>query len=360
MKALLFFSIVFLTFLDIQAQDYVAGTIITNNSDSIRGFIKKETDIVLSQKVEIKALETAQESQAFLPSQVKGFVVAGRLYESLEVEENKRKVSYFLKCLVKGQNSLYLLRKSTSDQVYYLKDSLETLYKLEVVVEQVDRYIRTSEKYKGVLNYCFRDCPAVQKQVATTKYADKELIALVEKYNACKSPGSVSKVYSRKLAPHYNVNVGVGAFALSDYTNYAAKAHLEISYPELSKGMSIRVGVNYFSSMRDDKEFKNQLDQRRYYESILSIPVLFNGELSWGRFRPAFYAGFSLIFHNMRTDYYQVNQQVKNKTRVGPGMIFGFGFDYFVTKRLAITGDIRYELYLHPSVGLSYRFKNKL
>lgn len=91
------------------------------------------------------------------------------------------------------RNYAYVLRIDSmdyslnqSEKITVQNESLSD-YQLKVPFREMNTYSTLRKEYQGVLYYAFKDYPAIYKHIPRVKFYDKEIIAIVRKYNDFKS-----------------------------------------------------------------------------------------------------------------------------------------------------------------------------
>lgn len=201
------------------AQDYRPGYIVKSKSDSISGFILYKAgnkEYYCSFKVSKKS-----EAVSFSPDNLLGYGFnEGGKYVSLVLPgSGSSGDKVFVRVLSEGPLTLYRYGKS----FFVKKDEiLELPYPTSQIVDPVEIGATTAQKrainnkmekkdkrYVGVLNRLLADCRLKADEVP---YYEKELTAIVNKYNRCKG-FTQSNV---KLKPLSRLNVGfLGGYVTS-------------------------------------------------------------------------------------------------------------------------------------------------
>ncbi len=93
------------------------------------------------------------------------------------------------------------------------------------------------------------------------------------------------------------------------------------------------------------------------YKNIYGVPFTLQYNFTRGRVKPYIDAGLSLDYLETKgvLDY---SYRKTHDNGFGIGFIIAAGVEGYVTKRLMIKADWRYELFLHyPTLGVGYFFK---
>ncbi len=180
--------------LQLNAQnDYYKGYIISTNNDTIKGWVKKELnhlsfDVLFKQSM-------ADAATSYTPRMLKGFysdVDGVYRADKVSVYELGSEEEVFLKCLIRGEQSLYTWIDNNGEEYFYLSNEdvemQELIYYKDKVKDEKNgkEYIKTVKRYIGVLNLAFQECPKIQKRIAKMSYVSKSaLMDIFEKYHEC-------------------------------------------------------------------------------------------------------------------------------------------------------------------------------
>jgi len=87
------------------------------------------------------------------------------------------------------------------------------------------------------------------------------------------------------------------------------------------------------------------------------VPFTIQYNLIQGKVRPYIDAGLALNYLDIGTQMsYSANRT--HDTKFGIGVVIAVGVEGYITSRLMVKADWRYELFLHyPTLGIGYFFK---
>jgi len=236
----------------IRAQDFRSGFVITNDGDSLTGFVANRSPKKNAREC-IFRTSKAGSATHYTPADIKSYGIVGyKRFQSKEISVDGKKQQLFIELLVQGGMSLLV-----TDGTFYLdKDSLLLLPKSvkEKVQEGTKIYAKIDQRYIEVLNRAIADC---NLQANDVSYYEPSLVDLVIKYNACKGePGSEIKANIPKNRITWSV--------LSGFDRGYSKGETKQSYsPEatrqfqVQKSVSVPVGLGFewSSPQRNDKRF---------------------------------------------------------------------------------------------------------
>lgn len=110
-------------------------------------------------------------------------------------------VNKFLRCVVKGYVSLYMIREDIDKTGFYIQKLNDQTVKLEIIDTVIyypeknkDIHI-VNKKYRGVLSYLFSDCKSTANRVNSVTLDIKSLVNIIADYNGCKRTGIKTTIY---------------------------------------------------------------------------------------------------------------------------------------------------------------------
>jgi hypothetical protein len=169
---------------NIHAQgNYVSGYIITNQQDTLAGWINLRTDKNNQKRCEFKP-DLKLAAQTYLPGEIAGyrFTDAGKYYVSREIELNGTPQKVFLEFLVKGIMNLYYYEDETDYFFFENEDG-----KMEIVSQKPERIengrIYTDNKYIGQIRYIFRDYQPIVEEANKLQFNQKSMIEIAKEYH---------------------------------------------------------------------------------------------------------------------------------------------------------------------------------
>jgi len=192
------------------------GFVVTNNNDTISGFIDYKYWIYNPKSISFKKVNSGKVIK-YLPSDIKlffvekeyykgGFVEIGRNYEDFGKIDNQRFLDYkkealFLKYLVKGKLNLLSLREIGSDRVHFFvqteNQKVQQLVKKKYLTEKDGEKVSTfNNLYVGTLKLEMHDAPELFERITKTSLSYGSLTRLISDYN--KEHGTNSYKYINK------------------------------------------------------------------------------------------------------------------------------------------------------------------
>lgn len=210
-----------------------------------------------------------------------------------------------------GEGTRYYLQKSPTAPLR------ELLVKQQEVEDGGRRYVQEIPVFRGVLTEEFSECPAIALSLARVAFRLPDLTQVVQRYNACRQPGSQTTV-SRRSSIYLGSDLLLGgqdSQLLLFGNNYAAKGQYPGSLvPDIGLGLwlgsqalrdklQLRIELHYVRQKYED-EFQYSVSgggsspslntyQARFSTSYLRLPLLLRYSPLLGRVRPFAEAGVS-------------------------------------------------------------------
>lgn len=369
--------------------NYIKGYIITNNNDTIRGFIDFRTDKINSSVCKFKLSEEADE-QMFHPDDILGYMLINEVkyYVSRTITLNNNKEKVFLEYLVQGIKDLYYYPKDLG--YYFFEDENGKMISVTKEADKiVDNKYKTDNKYKGLLSYIFRDCNSVTKNIERSTFERSTMIELTKKYHQqmC-APGQECIVFENDykktflkfdFAFYGGLQIMDFKFRDSEPAEFNPNKYLSpviggeacISSPRLMKSLSMVLDAS-LSKIEGKKDlFKENSDFESHYQKYQFDGLIstFGLELKYtypeGLFRPTAEAGLCYsLFLNSSNSFYnetrlvgRLEKETKENHFLLPnsftGYKFGVGFDYQLNKKHTLFCRIHYNKMLDTAANIN-------
>jgi hypothetical protein len=390
MKYIYLFLLLYSLAITVNAQsNYKQGYIITNKNDTIRGLIDFRTDKINCSVCKFKLSEEANE-QIFHSDDILGyrFINEMKYYVSRTVILNKKTEKVFLEYLVQGMKDLYYYPEGTG--YFFFED--EDGKMLSITKEEdkiVDNKYITDNKFRGMLNYIFRDCQKAVKNINRATFERSTMIEITKKYHKemC-SPGQECIVFENNYKKTYikidfelygGLHLMDFSFKNPDYAAFNPAKYLSpliggqvcISSPRLNKSFSLDIDASLSKIEGKNDIFKESKDYECYYIKN-QFSGLINTEsiglkytYSKGLLRPTIEAGFSYSFlFNSSNSFYTesrileklVQETVENYLPLPNSFLgykFGVGINYQLNKEHAIFCRISFNKMLDTAANIT-------
>lgn len=333
MKILLSLLLIFLAIYQhaFAQRDFKEGYIVTNEGDSISGWIKYQEGRKSNEFCAFKKNET-DIVQNYTPDQIKGYrFTNNRSYETHEIKiDENRLEKIFLEVLIKGTVSLY-----RSVNYFYIQKNGAVLRKLsnDMLSFDVDgqAYQKPSLRYISSLKILLSDCEAMEKKIPKVQFHEKSLTTLIEQYNKC--IGQSSTVFKSDM-PWFKMGVGIslgynlsklnippideneehlhGDFDLAN--SFIPGIFLNFSSPRISEKSSFYIGLFYLNSTyKSISSFPYFLGTNYNEVEIkleqLKIPIGYRYTFSKSKFKPYINLGISLTY-NLSSSSWWIQKRV--------------------------------------------------
>ena len=186
---------------------YNPGYIITNNSDTVRGLIKQQSNYQNSINCNFRE-EKNQSAKNFSPGEIKGYRIENsKYYVSKDIVIDSLKQKKFLEYLVKGIVDLFYYKDVGKEYYFVQKNTLLMLLSNDVSIVTVEEnglngeyeksYYKNSNQYKRILQYLFKESPEVLKEIPNTAFDYRPLIKITKDYH-----NSVAKTINVLISPN--------------------------------------------------------------------------------------------------------------------------------------------------------------
>ena len=325
----------------------ISGHIITNGQDTVKGYLRNDTDAKLSKSIEFHNDMSEEEYTIYTPSQISGFgFCSGRSFKSLQQENDT--ASKFGKIIVTGKINMYLVRKNGSDnkKIFLFRSDTSLSVTLKDPVNKIIKkkgktYSLKDRKYINLLSY-ITDSHKMEKSLNSVKYQKKDIAKYVMIYNSQFEKEYPSNIYKDNSRTTIDIAVGIPIKILDGYTQFRISAFANKTNIERSFNFSYRMGISYryWHSNNQPKEITHQNSDNNYrWQHLSIIPLGFSIEGNPRKIIPYGYAGFGigLIF---MSDYiirdYEITGTL-NHFAISPTFNCGLGVKFKVKSNYIIT-----------------------
>lgn len=303
MKGKFFFLSILMQLSVLVGYSSVAGRdyIVKQSQDTLYGRVEIMSDIEFRTVVNFHDQEGKMTS--YSPGDVIAFYIEedNRYFEFRVILLNNSPAEVFLRCLVKGEVSLFLFRDyEEANTFYYYQrgDFFSPLYNTKVQKSVKGTLYNTynSEYLITLKNELVNICPGLLGSVDAVKYEEKALVGFIDKVNQCISPEGRSDIFLVKKNVNISPAISAGAGADKGWPakgiSFGVGFYQEVKMPELSRIIFISYGLelSYGFTAADT------MSDRFSYQKVC-LPVNLNIEIKGLEVTPYFLAGFSLIHY---------------------------------------------------------------
>jgi hypothetical protein len=377
-KKYIFYLVIFLqiSLTGFGQKDLKPGYIITNDFDTLRGYIKLKSNYENAESCEFSYLES-QIPKTYKPSEIRGYRIENSKYylsRDIMIDSVKKKV--FLEYLVDGIVDLYYLKGPINEYYFIEKDTilmqLSNDGKMVTVKgrggqgEYESNYFKNSNQYKRILQYLFQDSEETLKEIPNTAFDYRPLINITKDYhkNVCKDNNCIDFTKSTSkglfLEPYLGVVYSsMGLKTSKDYSNETkAYAGLQVRLRPL-KGYSswnLLLGFSY-STNNFEGDFENSLNQyglpywiHAKYD-ILRVPLTIEYTMPFEHLQPF----FSLSYNNillLNAEYEVVRVYGNSRT---PEETFFREYQYGASVGLGLRYKVKGDNYIFVKNEFEYR-----
>ena len=364
---------------------YNPGYIITNNSDTVRGLIKQQSNYQNSINCNFRE-EKNQSAKNFSPGEIKGYRIENsKYYVSKDIVIDSLKQKKFLEYLVKGIVDLFYYKDVGKEYYFVQKNTLLMLLSNDVSIVTVEEnglngeyeksYYKNSNQYKRILQYLFKESPEVLKEIPNTAFDYRPLIKITKDYHnsVCKDNKCIDFTKSTNKSLYLESYFGIinswMVLKTSKDNIYDLKPYLGLQLRlKPFKGFSrwnFLVGLNY-SSNSFNGNFDNYLytpDLKTYQifakYSIIRIPLILEYTLSSKKLQPFISASYNntLIFNTehevLKINTFSTHEEETYFRKYQYGASVGFGLRYSLNGKsyLYLKNEVEYRM---PSANFNW------
>ena len=321
---------------------FVEGFYISNDGDTIKGYIQEDRDIAFRNHFIFSAYENGSNKKSVSVDEAISFKISDYSYERISIKEK----NLYARQLIDGYLKFYKSYLSVNEIEFYIKYKGEFFQLSEeersFYHPEMGRVKQVSAKYKNILNYAFNDCPEFdkKKQLRNIKLKEINLIRVITAYNHCINPETNKNTINNKRAINLKnflvlgfqstPKQSVGITDISSSNNlvqyeivgqgFALGLNVEINSEETNRrNFAFLTGLEYRSTSYEINILDNnpnQVEQRNI--GIIQIPLL--GKVNFSAKSPAFFDfGFNL--------YYRINPYGSVLGRMEIPITLGLGLD---------------------------------
>jgi hypothetical protein len=347
---------------------YDRGYIVTSKFDTLRGFIKTQSNYMNSRLCEfIKGGDS--ESRKYTPEDLISYRITDKkYYVSKEVKVDSVPLKLFLEYLVHGIADLYYLKEQK--QEYYFLDKDNQMVQLNndgKVITRVENQGKSDEKimtfykpslqYKRMMTVLFQDIPELQKRINNLNYDYRSLINITVDYHNAVCPDKECIDYTKQATQSIFIEPWAGyrmeTMSLKKSSDHAKSSSVGFGinlrlkpFKGYSKwdfitGLAVvqsSFSKDFFSSIYAVANPNQQFDYllKAKYVSLM-LPLTGEYTFTDGKIRP--YASVSLInffflnpeVSSVRVTYTDMMQQHFDKYNLGGS--FGFGIRFAASEK---------------------------
>ena len=360
-NALVLFTVFCLPVMLCAQGNYEPGYIITNQQDTVTGWINYRTEKNNQKQCEFKP-DLKHETMIYLPEDIAGyrFTDNGKYYVSREIQLNEKPQKVFLEFLVEGMMNLYYYEDVI---VYYFFENQEG--KMEIVsrkperIDEEKRIVRKDNAYIGQVRYLFRDYQPIAQKANNLKFDQKSMIGVVKEYHkAVCTTGESCIIFQNERPDEKAVKCKIsiyGGLQQSKYTfssETSNKVRIESNVspvlgvqvnllnPRWSKSFSIQLDAS-LSQFRGDPKIYRTAGIGSYKSLASSVRLGVKYTYPKYRIAPTVEAGLAYTY----LSYFQGEREYRALRHRYTGYYSAVGADYRMKASQAIFIRLVYEDY---------------
>lgn len=358
--------VMMLPMLSFAQNSFKPGYVVTNNADTVKGYIEEGNENAISEKFVFKKDPTDKTTQKYTPADAAGFgFYGGNRFIRVTIDNpvEKQPNTVFAKALLKGYNQLftyvktdrrYFIIKTQQDSTYLLYDDFYTYSGSDI----------QSGNFKNVLMLISKNCDKLKIQLERLNYSESEILSFTKQANNCVAPGSKSEELYVKPQGQVHFTAYAGGIYLGEQTMFSAKLQARYTLPSVDKKNSLNAGL-HFLNMHKTQNYHNSYGGVTGGRSVdatvttqmVSVPVTLQHYFTTGHFRPYLEAGFCYVMAKIS------GELNPNLTLMNPynqntfDIAAAAGVDYNITPNIGLKAEWRYEYtLLLPSIGVTVTF----
>ncbi|WP_321439088.1 hypothetical protein [uncultured Bacteroides sp.] len=194
-------------------EEWKSGCIITNNGDTIRGFIAYQNQGNSSENCLFKKSNSETEDY-YIPNQIKGYKYdIGLYYESLQLRIREEKKNLFAECLVQGGVSLFYLETNNFSSYYAVYATSGKTIPFNSFNKEILSFLE-KRRIRKYLELIFNNDPLMKEEINKCDCSRSAFMDLFQKYNnlACTEQLCISYLepkhkYSLYITPYVGMQL---------------------------------------------------------------------------------------------------------------------------------------------------------
>jgi len=363
MKGKYFCSILLLFFSQILYAQFKEGYIITNNNDTITGFIdfKGSAQNTINCNFKRSLNDTIE---PFTPGEIKAYrFTDSKYFTTNQILINDTLTPVFMEWLIMGKANVLCYTSSGLNVRYFLKADNDSLIELKnsTAFRNVSgtKYEIDKKEYVGQLKYQFSDQPSLFEDIDNTSLTAKSLIKISRKYHNLKCPDKDCMLFEDK---NRKTTIDIGPTAsfisstctLNNKNEEAVKTLTGMGYgvnvrlsnsPFLSPKISFLLGASAYDLLYEYDAHINYVEDYRIARiKYIRIPVTASYKIINKPSSPFLNLGATI---NYKYDYKFYDEMLINTLtrhysyglgmkKVQPGINAGIGYETSINQRLSM------------------------
>ena len=338
--------------------NFRSGFIVKISNDTIRGMVRNDIEEKLSKAVIFRSANGTLET--YLPQDIAAFGFDGgsvfRVVKYVDPSDEYLPKEQFAKLLFDGTNDLYsFIRKDIYFFVSRVKSDT-TLLLFDDIQNSLGQLIEKGN-YQNQLFFIGRECEKMRSQAQKVHYNEPALLQYFIALDKCMGNDNASAVHYVKPETVTQVYVFAGGLPVGNNYQVMVQGVLKIILPSQSRRTSLNTGLVYLRK-KGIGEYYNFWGTKTEYDHVVDIvdlPLLIQYDLLEKKIRPFVYGGPGLAYKR-ETEF--DGAVASTKGGFGLTIIGGAGIEGYVSKKVFLKIDCRYDLLFHyPVIGIGCRLK---
>lgn len=315
--------------------------------DTIKGFIKEETDAQLAKRISFKKNLEAS-AKEYTANELLGFGFdSGRIFKRHRIYAAGNERYIFAKRILKGKTDLFVWRKKGKAKPDFFVTNtqinktvhLNAPSKKEITSEEGKKYSVKNKQYLELLNQIKTDLKdQEQKEI---RYNENKIYKDLRNYNIQFSEKYPVSDYEESQVNSYEVTFGMMPKDLAGETHFRVAVYRDKLRVERSTNWSYIRGFSYRYWENDNEKNRERFStgtSSYRWQSLSLIPIGIKYQSNKGIFRPYSYVGLGVGFL-LRTDHVVENYEITGVTKsffpfptihVGAGIKAKLGKDFLL------------------------------
>lgn len=312
-----FSVLLFFFFISFQVQgqaSFLPGYVLTNNNDTLKGYVDFRNNDKNSKKCAFKLNET-DDVVTYSPGEIKEYrMIDGKYFVSKELKSNDTKEKFFMEYMVNGITDLYYFWNEGPH--YLIEKSNGEIFELtndeKLVIIDGKEHLHKTHFYTGLLKVVFQDCPQIYPMIDKATLENHSLIQLTKKYHEYVCDDEKCITYENTL-PFLRLRIALvisaaySIFKIDNVQEFPASYEptvipsaglvLKFTFPKWNDKFALLVrnefGVAQFNK-NDEPLILNTPAIRESSVSISEIKTTLSFKYTFpqGKIKPAFQAGY--------------------------------------------------------------------
>jgi Outer membrane protein beta-barrel domain len=340
--------------------NFANGYIVNHSGDTLKGLIHRAIEEDLFGSVQFKGNQSAS-PRNILPGEIELFAMDEDIFRSVSFLntslDNAQQDSCFAKQLVLGKYELYTFTRKEK-RFYIVRSGNNAQLIFDTYYTNMGDAVQEGN-FLTRMRLIMNECPEVSRKYQSFEFGQKQMTGYIESLDRCLAPASVKSFYHRTKTD-MNFYAYFGGLPVPEYEQFCGEIGLRFNSPLLSQKtfLNIDFRYSYINTIDHDNDsnYPNIIYTTTQENRIYSIPVTIQYDFIIKRIRPYAYGGFSVLYNNV-TKVSDI-PYMQPATRFNFSPVFGIGVEGYITNRLFLKADWRYEVFLqYPNLCIGYLFK---